>query len=335
VGVICTLAGTGEAAFNGDGRAPGETSFYLPSMVKPAPDGAVLVMDFNNMRLRRVGAAIETVVGNGLHQIATPGAGALESGLENPVDFAFLPDALGGRLVFVSLHDARVLTLEHDGTLGVLAGSDVLGNDGDGGPALAATFTELEALAVAPDGTIYVSDGVNHRVRRVTSEGTVEAVAGTGAEGYAGDGGPAAAALLHHPQGLALDAEGRLYIADTFNHVVRRVSGERIETICGDGQAGNDGDGGPAAEAQLAFPHGVHIAPDGSLYVADTFNHRIRRIDAAGIITTVAGTSEGYSGDGGPPTEAQLAGPYGVHVTEDAIYIADTLNHVARVISLR
>jgi DNA-binding beta-propeller fold protein YncE len=333
VGVICPLAGTGDAAFNGDGRPPTETALYLPTTVRPAPDGLVHVMDFNNMRLRRIDGLMQTVVGSGLHQIATPGAHALDSGLENPIDFAFAPD---GRLVLVSIHDPRVLALADDGTLEVLAGSDVLGDDGDGGPALEATFTELEALAIGADGTIFLSDGLSNRVRAVRPDGTVQACAGSGVEGYAGDGGPAALAALYHPQGLTLDDGGNLYIADTYNHVIRRVDRDGvIETIAGTGAAGLSGDGGPATQAELQFPGGVHVAPDGTLYVADTFNHRVRHIDAAGVITTVAGTAEGYDGDGGPATLARLRGPYAVHAGDDALYVADTLNHVARVIQLR
>jgi hypothetical protein len=334
-GTICRVMGTGNADFNGDGRPATETALHLPTAARIGPDGLVYVMDFNNYRLRCLfgNGLVDTIAGSGVHAYAETGAAALASPLENPIDFDFLPD---GRPVFVSLHDPRVLAIAPDGTLEVIAGNGEEGDTGDGGAALEASFVELGAITVAGDGSIYVSDQEANRVRRIAPDGTIATVAGIGEKGASGDGGPATEAALFHPQGLALDGEGNLYVADTFNHRIRRIGLDgTITTIAGTGSPGLSGDGGPAAEAELNWPGGIDVAPDGSLYVADTFNHRVRRIDLDGTIATVAGTTAGHSGDGGPATAAALRGPWLVDATADALHIADMQNQVVRLVYLR
>lgn len=335
-GVICHLAGTGEAAFNGDGLAPADTALNLPSAARLGPDGLLYVMDFNNMRLRcRIGGGvIDTVVGNGVHAFAFHNTNALESPLENPIDFDFLPD---GRIVLVSLHDPRVLLIDHDGTLLAIAGTGDVGDGGDGRPADTAKFNELAAIAVAADGSIFVSDDEANRIRVIRPDGNVYAYAGTGEKGDGGDGGPAVDAQLFHPEGLALDSHDNLYVADSFNHRIRRIDATTgiITTVAGTGTGGLSGDGGPATEAALLWPRGVSVAPDGRLYIADTFNHRVRRIEDDGTIVTVAGTSEGHAGDGGLATAAKLKGPAYLEVTDEALYIPDMQNQVVRVVYLR
>ncbi len=330
-GVICTLAGTGTAAFDGDGRAATETSLYLPSAVRLGPDARVYVMDFNNMRLRRIDedGRMSTVVGNGVHAIAAEGALAKNTPLENPIDFRFASD---GALVFVSYHDPRVFRLDAKDRVVVLAGSDVPGDDGDGGPALDAHFDELTALALGANGEVYVSDEKRHRVR-VVVDGLVQALAGTGEPGYAGDGGPAVAAKLREPSGVTLDTDGALLIADTGNHVVRRVDGAgNITTVAGTGTRGLAGDAGPAILASLDSPRAIAVDERGNIYVADSGNHRIRKIASDGAITTIAGTGAGYAGEGELATEAELRGPRGLEITADRIFFADQKNHAARVI---
>lgn len=337
-GVICHVAGTpGQAGFNGDGLSAEDTQLNLPSAARRGPDGLLYVMDFNNMRLRcRLDAGVvDTIAGNGVHAFAFHNGPALESPLENPIDFAFMPD---GRIVVVSLHDPRVLILDHDGTLLLLAGTGDVGNGGDDRPADEATFSELTATAVAADGSVFVSDAEANRIRVIRPDGNVYAYAGTGERGDSGDGGPALEARLSHPEGLALDVDGNLYVADSFNHRIRRIDAQTgtIDTVAGiPGAGGLAGDGGPATEAELRFPRGVSVAPDGRLYIADTFNHRIRRIEEDGTIVTVAGTDKGHRGDGGPALEAQLKGPAYIEVTEDALLIPDMQNQTVRVVHLR
>lgn len=200
-GTVCRVAGTGESAFNGDGLDALETAFYLPSQMRRGPDGLLYVMDFNNMRLRRIEAdgTITTVAGEGIHGGAVIGNLAVESSLENPIDFDFLPD---GRIVFVSFHDPRVLMIDHDGSLQLVAGGlpGQIGNEGDRGPATSARFVELSGIAIADDGAIYLADATANRVR-VIRDGIIDTVAGMGIAGYAGDGGIATAARLDTPNG--------------------------------------------------------------------------------------------------------------------------------------
>ncbi|MBM4357353.1 MAG: SMP-30/gluconolactonase/LRE family protein [Deltaproteobacteria bacterium] len=334
-GVICRVAGDGSASFDGDGKDAVASGLYLTSTVRRGPDGLVYVMDFNNHRLRRVEAdgTLRTVIGNGIHAVAVEGAAARETPLENPIDFAF--DASGG-VVLIGYHDPRILRVGAVGVLEVLAGSGFQGEHGDDGPALEATFTQLSALAVAPDGRVAVCDDLSHRVRALV-DGQIVAVAGVSGEaGFSGDGGKATEAKLDTPRGLAFDAEGNLYVADSQNHRIRRIGVDGlITTIAGTGEAGQSGDDGPALDATLREPNGVEIAPDGSVLVADTGNHRIRRIDASGTIRTLAGTSAGLSGDGELARRAELRGPNRATATDDAVYIGDQRNHLARVVFLR
>ena len=183
---------------------------------------------------------------------------------------------------------------------------------GDGGPATQATTHRPQGIAVGPDGSLYIADSYNHRIRRVGPDGIITTVAGTDVPGFGGDGGPATQATLDYPQGIAVGPDGSLYIADSGNNRIRRVGPDGIiTTVAGtDGSQGFGGDGGPATQARLAGPWGIAFGPDGSLYIADSGNQRIRRVGPDGIITTVAGTGQsGFSGDGGPATQARLIGP--------------------------
>lgn len=169
---------------------------------------------------------------------------------------------------------------------------------------------------------------------------TMAVVAGTGAQGYAGDGGPATQALLNNPFDLAFDPAGNLCFSDTFNHVIRRIDQRTgvMTTIAGTGERGFAGDGGPATQAQMNEPYGVVIDRSGSIYVADRLNRRVRRIDGAtGVITTLAGDGSGkYSGDGGPSDRSGLAEPNGLALDREhrRLFIADVADHRVRVIDL-
>ena len=179
-----------------------------------------------------------------------------------------------------------------------------------------ATNAQLDAptgVAVDAAGNLYIADQDNNRIRKVSPDGTITTVAGNGSAGFSGDGGPATDASLNRPLALAVDATGGLLIADSGNQRIRRVdTSGTITTIAGSGPAaipGLSGDGGPATAAQLSFPSDMLVAPDGALYIVDRGNSRIRKVDASGTITTVAGTTAGFSGDGGPATDAQLFSP--------------------------
>lgn len=200
-----------------------------------------------------------------------------------------------------------------------------------------ATAAQLAAPAqIAYDaaGNLYIADLNDNVIRKVDLAGIVTTVAGTGEQGFAGDGGPATSALLDSPAGVAVDAAGNIYIADTHNQRVRKVSNGTITTIAGTGAAGFSGDGGEATAAQLSSPTALAVDANGNLYIADTDNHRIRKISGA-TITTVAGNGEqGFFGDGGAATAAGIDSPNGVAVDAAGnIYIADTHNQRMRKVS--
>ena len=197
--------------------------------------------------------------------------------------------------------------------IATLAGKGTPGYSGDGGPALAAELRGPTGIALGLDGALYICDTDNHAIRRVTPDGIISTIAGTGKRGYAGDGGPAVKALLDDPYEVRFDKGGNLFFCERLNHVVRRIDARTrvITTIAGTGKPGFSGDGGPATRATFREPHSIQFGPDGNLYVCDIGNHRIRRIDVAtGIVTTFAGTGEQKpTPDGAPIATSPLHGP--------------------------
>jgi hypothetical protein len=216
-------------------------------------------------------------------------------------------------------------------TITTVAGNGTAGFSGDGGPATGAQLNAPFGIAVDSAGNIYIAEWSNHRIRKVSSSGTITTFAGTGTAGFGGDGGPATDAALDSPEGVAVDSAGNVYIADSFNNRIRKVDTSGIiTTIAGNGSPGYTGDG-PAASAGLNDPSGVAVDKSGNVYVADNSNHRIRKI-SGGTISTIAGTGVGgFSGDGGPAVKAQVFNP--THLTVDSggnLYIADYSNNRIR-----
>jgi hypothetical protein len=206
-----------------------------------------------------------------------------------------------------------------------IAGSGTSGFSGEGGPAISAELNNPGAVAIDTAGNVYIADTGNNCVRRVNTLGIINTIAGNGAPGYSGDGGPACLAELNYPTGLALDSAGNLYIADSKNNRVRKVDGSgTITTFAGDGNPGRSGDGGPAASAELYSPFGLASDSAGNLYIADSVNGLIRKVDASFNITTVAGGGPGGLGDGGPATLAWLQDPVALALDASGnLYIAD------------
>ncbi|MCK9929380.1 protein kinase [Frankia sp. Mgl5] len=250
----------------------------------------------------------------------------------------FALDLPRGYMYLADYFNHRVRRVDRDGIVTTVAGNGIAGFSGDGGPATRAQLQAPSDIAVAGDGSLYIADSSNNRVRRVDTHGIITTVAGTGEAGYdgpvgddgltfSGDGVPATKAMLRTPAGLALDGQGNLYISDESNERVRRVGTDGvITTVAGSGVAdGGDGDG-PATRAFFRAPQSLAFGPDGSLYVVDGGNNRIRRVTPDGMITTVVGTGKaGYSGDGGPATEAQID-PSGAAIVVDsagALYFSD------------
>ncbi|MCX6246142.1 MAG: T9SS type A sorting domain-containing protein [Bacteroidetes bacterium] len=218
-------------------------------------------------------------------------------------------------------------------TISTFAGTGTNGYSGDGGPAINAELNQPIALARDANGNIYIGEGNGNVIRKVDPSGIITTFAGTGFHGYTGDGGPATAAELSGPDGLAFDSFGNMFITDFGNSVIRKVDlSGIITTIAGIGTAGYSGDGGPATAAQFNFPRDIHFDTDGNMYICDWLNYAIRKIDHSGIITTFAGTGvAGYTGDGGPATSAQIGLPYRSCFSPGGIfYFVDGTNNCIR-----
>ncbi|MCU0258389.1 MAG: hypothetical protein MUF56_05120, partial [Solirubrobacteraceae bacterium] len=292
---LSTVAGTGTAAFSGDGGPAANAALNFPVAVVAHPAGGYLIADQVNHRVRRVAAdgTITTVAGNGTAGFSGDGGPATAAQLNAPSGLAVA--ALG-----------------------------------DGGPATSAQLLFPYAIAVQPDGGYLIASTDQHRIRRVSPGGVITTVAGTGAAAFSGDGGTATAAALNKPQDVTATADGGFLIADTFNERVRKVSaGGTITTVAGDGVGGFAGDGGPATAARLSRPIHLAATADGFL-VADQLNHRVRRV-AGATITTVAGDGTAAFLDAADARSGRLDRPAGVAVDAAGdILIADAFNHRIR-----
>jgi len=330
--IITTVAGDGGYGFSGDGGPATEAQLAYPYRVAVDGAGNLYIADNDNHRIRKVDAngIITTVAGNGSSGFSGDEGPATNARLYWPYGVAV--DS-AGNLYIADTYNYRIRKVDDSGIITTVAGNGSYGFSGDGGPATEAQLRNPEGIAVDSAGNLYIVDDWNSSIRKVDTGGIITTVAGDGSYGFSGDGGPATEAQLYLPWAMAVDSAGNLYIADTRNQRIRKVDASGlITTVAGDGSYGFSGDGGPATEAQLAYPYGVAVDSAGNLYIADTRNQRIRKVDTGGIITTVAGTvSDGFSGDGGLATEAQLRYPSGVAVDSGGnLYIADQANHRIR-----
>jgi sugar lactone lactonase YvrE len=359
-GTITTIAGDGTAGSRGDGGPAVDAQLSFPSGVAVDRDGTVFIADSKNNRVRRVDptGTITTI-------------GRPDAALDLPLGVAVTPDRA---VLVADANNNRVRRISADGAVSTVAGTGATGEAGDGGPAIDAQLSSPFGVAVTPDGfaiadagnrrvrvvdeagviaslaidpavvfpTGIASDGEHgllvadqgaHVVRRVV-DGRTETVGGNGLASYSGDGGSGPDATFYEPIAVATTPDGGVLVADSLNHVIRRIDADlTTHLVAGTpGQAGHTGDGGPAVQATLEFPTGVAIDPAGAVLIADVGNHVVRRVERDGIITTIAGDgTAGSKGDDGPAIDAELEAP--IAIASDAagnVFIADAGNHRIR-----
>ena len=317
-GVITTVAGNGAQWFGGDGGPATSAELWYPSGVAVDSAGNLYIADTFNHRIRKVSNGVITNAAGGGPSLGDNGP-ATSAQVLNPGGVAV--DSAGNLYIADSGHN-RIRRVSN-GVITTVAGIGTCCFSGDNGPPSSAQVYGPKGVAVDSAGSLYIADSLNNRIRKV-SNGVTTTVAGNGTQGFSGDNGPATSAQLNSPAGVAVDSAGNLYIADTWNNLIRKVSGGVITTLAGNGAFGFSGDNGPATSAQLANPVGVAVDSDGDLYLADNWNHRVRKV-SHGVITTVAGNAAmGFSGDNGPAASAQLVDPEGVAVDSAGnLYIAD------------
>ncbi len=310
---ISTVAGTGVPGFVGDGAAATSANLLGSNGLAIDRFGNLFIADSLNHRVRKVGldGVISTVAGIGSAGFSGDGAAANKAALNYPAMIAF---TASGELLITDYGNHRVRRVSVDGVISSIAGNGSEGFSGDGAAATAASLNNPIGVVAAPDGSIYIGDAQNHRVRRVSATGIISTVAGTGAAGFSGDGANALSAQLNYPGALALDALGNVFVADYANHRVRKIAADgTITTVAGTGTAGFSGDAATATLAQLSGPFALAIGTNGSLLIADQINNRVRRVSADGKISTVAGGGGSLaSGDGGLATAAVIVSPSGV-----------------------
>ena len=322
---IVTIAGNGTDGFSGDGAAALTAQFGGISGLAVDAAGNLYFADTWNQRVRVAAATgnVSTIAGNGVAADAGDGGPAVAASLPWPAGVTV--DANGN--LYIS-SGSRVRKVSASGTIAAFAGTTTAGYAGDTGPATSARLTEPHGLAVDSAGNVYIADSGNFRIRKVSANGIITTIAGTGVAGYSGDGGPAAAAEIGYVHALAFDGAGNLYFSDPYNHCVRRIlTNGTVETAAG-GAFGGAGDGGPAVQAGLRYPYGLVADRVGDVYVADLLNHRVRVIGTDGTMSTAAGNgSPGFNGDGQPGQDTSLNMPAELALSPAGdIYIADLRN---------
>lgn len=341
-GTIESVAGTGERSDGADSGPARKTNVGDPFGVEIGPDSALYITEVANHRVRRLDlktGQLTTIAGCGTIGYSGDGGPATKAQLNEPYEVRFDGD---GNMFFVEMKNHLIRRVDaKTGVISTVAGTGKAGYSGDGGPARNARMRTPHSIALDADGNIYVADIGNHRIRRIDAKtgiissiagngertlpkenqtaegtpilgpralfidgetmwialreghsvwkldrrrGTLHHVAGTGNKGYSGDGGPAKLATFNGPKGIAVGPAGHVYVVDTENQVIRKLdtkSGE-ISTVAGNGRRGGGGDGGLATQAELARPHGICVGPDGSIFIGDTLNHRVRRVKPGG-----------------------------------------------------
>jgi NHL repeat len=339
--LMFTIVGTGEASYSGDGGVARRAGLNQPFDVALDRQGNLYFSEANNHCVRRVERGrgiITTVAGTGQSGYGGDGGPATQAQLNSPYGIAL--DAADNLYIVDRLNACIRLVEASTGIIRTIAGSGQPGYAGDGGPAYLAQLQEPNDIVLDGQGHAFIADVRDHRVRVVDlASGIITTFAGTGEGGSNGDGGPASRAALLGPRALAFGPTGDLYICLRNDHKVRQVDMRTgtIRTVAGTGERGYTGDHGPALQATFNGPKEIAVDGADNIFLVDTENHCIRRIEAAsGLVTTVAGTGHpGGSGDGGPATNATLKRPHGACIdAEGNLYIGDSENHRVRFVSV-
>lgn len=290
-----------------------------PYGLRTGPDGALYICEIGNHRVSRFdlkARALRDVV----------------SGQKEPYELQFDHD---GNLLFVDMpaHIVRLVDRK-TGTTRTIAGTGEPGFSGDGGPATSAQFKQPHSIVLDREGRLLICDIGNNRIRQMDlKSGVITTFAGTGDKSPTPDGAPVQGTPLNGPRAIDFDADGNLIVVLREGNAVYRIEKGRFRHIAGTGEKGYTGDGGDARKAELSGPKGISCTADGSIYIADTESHTIRKIDRSGIITTVAGTGERGDGPEGDPLKCKMARPHGVFVAKDGrVFIADSESHRIRVV---
>lgn len=343
-GLLTIVAGNGTQGYSGDGGPALNASFL--GIIAVAADGAGNVFILDNGALPEIFPSgvcvVRRVDGGGTISTFAGTVGCGYSGDGGPAAQAQINRAQGisvdlkGNLYIADTGNNRVRKITPEGIISTVAGNGQCCYTGDGVQAASTALNSPYGVAADPNGVLYIADTFNDRVRRVGTDGFITTIAGGNGRGYSGDGGPARASMLNWPAGVALDSGGNLYIADMFNHRVRRVAPDGIiQTIAGNGTANFTGDGGSSQLATLNTPSGIASDAAGNIYIADSMNLRVRRVDPSGTITTFAGDGNyGFGGDGGQARAAILNRPSSVLVDPSGnVFISDTENNRVRKIA--
>lgn len=294
-GIITTVAGSGKQGFSGDNGPAIKASLNYPAGVITDAKGNLFIADSYNHRIRKVDpmGIITTVAGNGNAEYSGDGGPAIKAGLHRPLGLAFH----AGSIFICDAENNRIRKLDPAGIITTIVGDGHNQFDGDGKTAIRASLSFPTSVAIDAKGNIFIADKDNHRIRKVDVSGTITTIAGGKRQGFSGDDGPAIDAILDTPLGVVVDASGNIFITDTGNQRIRKIDSSGIITTIAGSREGYSGDGGAAIYAQLFTPEGLAIDSRGNIFNADTSNHRIRKIDLSGIITTVAGNGKQESTD--------------------------------------
>ncbi len=332
--IISTIVGNGTAAYGGDGAVASAASLNQPREIFRDGNGNLFIADALNYRIRKVNTSgiITTVAGSGSFGYSGDGgpATAAQFGAVNDVVF----DTAGN--MFIADFDFHVIRkVSTAGVISTYVGSGTAGFAGDGGAATAAKLNHPGCLAFDVSGNMFITDQGNDCIRKVTPAGVISTAVGQGgATGFSGDGGQATAARLNAPTGIAFDRHGNLFLSDRLNNRMRKVDTSGIiNTFAGSGTLGYSGDGGPATAAEFNLISIISFDNNGNIFVVDEYNHAIRKIDVSGSISTYAGGTFGFGGDGGPASLAQLNHPRGLFIdSNNFFYVSDMFNNRIRMI---